>query len=175
MSTSALKQVGEKDYYSNVEELVKPQNEDSSSSVSTPIDLTNNLCNAPNKLKYNPVFVFPERTTKKTEEVFNCLQKWEGFVLSITGNTFLARLYDISNKGFEEEAEIPLEEISDDDKELLEEGAVFYWSLGYLKKKNGQKIRQSIIKFRRLPTWHTSEIQSAQKNASRIRGQLEFE
>jgi len=163
MNTSALKINSGKDYFVNFDEMVNLARVDDSSLSSLSDSQTSYL---KQKLLHDPVVLNPEKNEYKSKEVFNCIQKWEGIILSIENNSIYTRLYDISNRGFEEEAEIPIDEISDDDHELISEGAVFYWSLGYLKKKNGQKVRQSIIKFRRLPVWHKSEIISAQNKAS---------
>lgn len=172
MNTSSLKISSDKDYFVNFGEMVNLARVDDSSFSSLSESQTSYL---KQKLLYDPVVLNPEKNDYKSMEMFNCIQKWEGIVLSIENNSIYTRLYDISNRGFEEEAEIPIEEISDDDHELIAEGAVFYWSLGYLKKKNGQKVRQSIIKFRRLPAWHNSEINTAKKKASIMEALFESE
>jgi len=42
-----------------------------------------------------------------------------------------------------------LREVSEEDRSLLVEGAVFYWSIGY-SRINGQVQKQSNIRFQRL-------------------------
>ena len=97
------------------------------------------------------------------------LQKWEGTVFEVKKDVFKARLHDLTTENPEEEAEFSIDEISDDDRELLKPGAVFYWSIGYLTTGTGQRIRTSIIKFRRLPAWTEREIRTAKAQATEIR------
>jgi hypothetical protein len=81
----------------------------------------------------------------------------------------VARLIDQSHDGPDEEAEIPLEEISEEDQALVQPGAIFYWSIGYLDSRGGQRIRASVIRFRRLPAWTTEELQAARRKAASMR------
>jgi len=100
---------------------------------------------------------------------FRLLQKWEGFVLQVRKDAFVARLIDQNHDGPDEEAEIPLEEISEEDQALVQPGAIFYWSIGYLDSRGGQRIRASVIRFRRLPAWTTEELQAARSKAASMR------
>jgi|ERR1043166_3552315 hypothetical protein len=101
------------------------------------------------------------------------LQKWEGTVLKIRKDSFICRLTDLNRKGLHEEAEIPIEEVPTTDRPLIELGAVFYWNIGYLDNEVGQRIRASIIRFRRLPVWTKSEIDKAKLEATRLRALFE--
>lgn len=83
-------------------------------------------------------------------EQFQTLQKWEGYIVAIDGENIIVRLKDITNGGIDEEAEFTFSDVSEDDKPLIEEGAVFYWNLGYQITK-GTRKKASIIRFRRLP------------------------
>ena len=78
-------------------------------------------------------------------------QTWRGQVLAIGEDSFIARLEDLHGKISDEEAEILLEEVVTDDRDLVIRGAVFYWSVGYLVKIRGQRWRASQVRFRRLP------------------------
>lgn len=114
----------------------------------------------------HPVVFF--KRDYRAQDKFISLQKWQGIVLKIMTDSFLARLYDQTNRGIEEEVELPLEEISDGDKELLVEGAVFYWNIGYFDSKTGQRKRESITRFRRLPAWRKEELEAAKIEAQQI-------
>jgi len=105
------------------------------------------------------VLVFPEQPIRWAH--FRSLQKWEGVVLDIQDDVFLARLVDLGGLGPDEEAEIYREEVSRDDLDLLEPGAVFYWNIGYRTSPAGQRTRASEIRFRRLPVWTAEEIEAA--------------
>jgi len=109
------------------------------------------------------------KTDPSVGDQFVSLQKWEGVVIEIKDETFLARLKDLTNeKNPEEEAEFPLEELSPEDRELVAPGAIFYWNIGYLDTRSGQRRRESIIRFRRLPAWSKREIENSKHEASRI-------
>lgn len=95
------------------------------------------------------------------------LQKWEGFVLEIGKETFTARLAPLVGDGGDQIAEIYRDEIDDQDQQLLEPGAVFYWSIGYLDKPSGRQ-RFSLIRLRRLPIWSATELRAAEKKAAEL-------
>ena len=54
------------------------------------------------------------------------------------GDTFVARLADLTGKGPEEEAEIAFQEISPDDRSLIVPGALFTWTIGRVTETSGQ-------------------------------------
>jgi len=100
---------------------------------------------------------------------FEVLQKWEGAVISVGTDSFVARLRDLSFYSEEdEEAEFPIEEISQADIALLAPGAVFYWCVGYWDTVIGQRRRASEIRFRRLPTWSKMQLEKARKEAEEL-------
>lgn len=117
----------------------------------------------------------PEVLLKKVyrvEDRFVSLQKWEGVVLETKEDYFIARLYDLNAKGNEEEVELPLEEVSEGDRDLVKPGAVFYWNIGYFDSRTGQRKRESITRFRRLPAWRQEELESAKSEADEIRDSI---
>jgi hypothetical protein len=91
---------------------------------------------------------------------FRAIRKWEGYVLEIHEDSFSARLVPLKGDDEELEAEIYIEELSEQDRELLQPGAVFYWSIGYHDRPSGRE-RSSIIRFRRLPVWSRRELEAA--------------
>jgi hypothetical protein len=93
-------------------------------------------------------------------------------VIEISKDHIIAQLMDLNLPGNEEIAEIPIEEISSSDHDLLREGAVFYWTIGYRDSTSGQRERISIIRFRRLPMWTEKEILRAKESGERIFEQL---
>ena len=74
-----------------------------------------------------------------------------------------------------EEADFPLNELSDRDLENIKLGSVFRWVIGYEKKASGTKKRYSEIVFREMPQWTNREIQSAEKKASEIVRSINWE
>jgi hypothetical protein len=102
------------------------------------------------------------------------LQKWEGTVLQILEDSFFARLVDLTSGGVDEEAEFPVEEVSDADRSLITPGAVFYWNIGYIDSISGQRTRASMIRFRRLPVWRPEELERARRKAQHISDLLDW-
>lgn len=107
-------------------------------------------------------------------EYFRAMQKWEGYVIQVGKDTFTARLVSIVGEGPDQESEIYVEEVAPDDRLLIEPGAVFYWSIGYLDRPSG-RLRASILRFRRLPVWTKRELEDAAAKADEMRGLLDVE
>jgi hypothetical protein len=108
------------------------------------------------------VFFLPQ-----ARESFDVKQKWEGYVLEVGGETFLARLVPLIGEGTDLEAEIYLEEIDEEDRQLVTSGAIFYWSIGYLKRPSGT-YRTSFFRFQRLPPFGASELKEARFQAQKM-------
>jgi hypothetical protein len=106
--------------------------------------------------------------TESRQSAFISLQKWEGVVLEVLSDSFLARLVDLTHTGPDEEAEFPFDEVSEEDRSLIRPGAIFYWNIGYHNSYSGQRTRTSIIRFRRLPAWTREEIETAEREAERL-------
>ena len=100
-------------------------------------------------------------------EVFEVRQKWEGYVLELGEETFYARLICIEGEGPDLEAEIELEAVNPTDRDLVQRGAYFYWSIGYLKRSSGT-IRHSLIRFRRLPPMTDADWAQAEAKADAL-------
>jgi hypothetical protein len=107
-------------------------------------------------------------------EYFRAMQKWEGHVIQVGKDTFSARLVPIVGEGPDQEGEIYVEEVAPDDRSLIEPGAVFYWSIGYLDRPSG-RLRASILRFCRLPVWTKRELENAAAKADELRGLLDVE
>lgn len=84
---------------------------------------------------------------------FHALQEWEGYVVDVGAADFVARLVDLTagSSHEEEEAVIPLTEISDADAERMRTGSIFRWVIGYERSASETKKRVSQIVFRDLP------------------------
>ena len=84
---------------------------------------------------------------------FHALQEWEGYVVSRADEHFLARLVDLTagSTHEEEEADIPLAEVSLEDAAKMRSGSVFRWVIGYERSAAGTKRRVSEIVFRDVP------------------------
>ncbi len=122
-------------------------------------------------IRSGKLILFPP-PSRPTREHFRALQKWEGYVIEVGENTFLARLVPIRDEGADQDAEIYIEEVEEADRPLIEPGAVFYWSIGYLDKPSG-RLRASIIRFRRLPAWTKRDLELARTEAVRLKALLD--
>ena len=98
---------------------------------------------------------------------FHLLQEWEGHVIEIGEDDFTVRLLDLTagSSHEEEEAVIPLSEISEDDLKRLRLGSIFRWVMGYERSASGTKQRVSRIVFRELPVATKQDIAEAEKRA----------
>lgn len=101
---------------------------------------------------------------------FEILQRWEGVVVERTGDDFTVELRDLtSSKGTTEIGELCMNELSEDDRSMVREGAVLYWNIGYETSPAGSRRRVSDIRFRRSPVWTCAKL-----SALRERGKALF-
>ena len=98
------------------------------------------------------------------------LQEWEGYVLNFNDNYIEARLVDLTaGRTVEtEEVQIPIEEISDDDRKKIRIGSIFRWVIGYERSISGTKKRVSLIVFRDLPAITKTDFMEGETWANRI-------
>lgn len=90
----------------------------------------------------------------------------------VSADSFTATLTDTLGSGPTEVAEFSLEELSPFDVPLVVPGAIFYWNLGYRIAPGGQRSRESVIRFRRMPRWSVKDRAEAALRADRWRVQL---
>ena len=101
------------------------------------------------------------------------LQEWEGWVVEVGDDEFVARLTDLTDLTaglgtLEEEAIIPNSEISEDDLNRLREGSIFRWVIGYERSRSGTKRRISQIVFRDLPIMTAEDISMGEEWARKV-------
>lgn len=101
-------------------------------------------------------------------------QEWEGYVTKIDSSYFYAQLLDLTTRGIEEEAKFELSEVSPNHSELLKEGALFRWSIGYERLRGGTRRRSSSIVFRRLPAWSKRELETSKKDAEQLIADIQW-
>lgn len=97
---------------------------------------------------------FPPRLPPPRPRVtLHALQEWEGYIVEIDGDELVVRLVDLTagSTHEEEEAVIPLAEISECDADIVRVGSIFRWVVGYERSPSGTKKRVSQIVFRDLP------------------------
>lgn len=110
------------------------------------------------RLKPSPVHV---PTPRVPLDRFRMLANWIGRVQRVYDDTFVALVQDQLEDRPEEEAELLRDEVASVDQPLLVPGAVFYWSIGYRDRLAGPRIRESVIRFRRLPKPSSDDLAKA--------------
>ncbi|MBI2749736.1 MAG: hypothetical protein HYX43_10470 [Burkholderiales bacterium] len=111
------------------------------------------------QIRNRPKFALPERPTLVSR--IRAEQEFEGMVLEVQQNGFVARLHDLTNlSNPEEDAEISFSEVSPDDLGLVVRGALFCWVIG-LREKDRQITRISEIRFRRMFVWPEDAVTRA--------------
>ncbi|WP_340105397.1 hypothetical protein [Rhodohalobacter sp. 8-1] len=93
----------------------------------------------------------------KNLSVFESIQKWKGHVTKVKDESFEARLIDLTNGGADEFAEFSIFDISENERESLEIGKIFYWSIGR-KEYLGQIEKSSRIRFQKVIKWDLSLV-----------------
>ncbi len=100
------------------------------------------------------------------QEHFRILAAFDGTVLDLNGDSFLARLVNkIDPSDVREEADFVLAEVPEADHDLIKVGSMFYWHIGITEKPHGQQTKTSLIRFRRLPAWEQPDIEAAKTRA----------
>ena len=99
----------------------------------------------------------------------HALQEWEGYVVEIGADDFVARLVDLTVglSHESEEAIIPLVEISERDAYNMAVGSIFRWVIGYERTPEGTRKRVSQIVFRDLPRMTESDLRAGREWARR--------
>ena len=88
------------------------------------------------------------------------VQIWEGVVTSVdlAKNSMGVRLSDVAGILEAHTAIIDLQWVVEQDRGLLQPGAVFYWTM-YKETKRGSISSSQEIRFRRLPNWSKAMLQ----------------
>jgi hypothetical protein len=101
---------------------------------------------------------------------FQAVQEWEGYVVEITASEFVARLVDLTAgpSHEEEEAIIPLAQVSDHDAARLRLGSIFRWVIGYETSAVESEKWVSRIVFRDLPKVTKTDLREGKAWARRV-------
>ena len=92
---------------------------------------------------------------------FRIIKNWEGVVTGIGDEVFTARMRDERdpNDRGDEEFEISIGDVPEGDLDLLVEGGIFYFTIGYESRPGGPRRKVSQVVFRRMPNWHRNDLQ----------------
>lgn len=98
---------------------------------------------------------------RDTQNYSRKTQRWQGYILELNSDRFVAKLEDLTKPGGTYEIlEFDLSDVSPDDLPLVQIGSIFYWSIGSVMT-NGQLKRQSILRFKRVALWSELDYDSA--------------
>jgi hypothetical protein len=114
------------------------------------------------------------RVRRSPPVTFHALQEWEGYVTEINDTEFTASLTDLTAGATfaGEEADIPLDEISEADATKMQVGSIFRWVIGY-ERTAGSKKRVSHIVFRDLPAITRTDLRDGEEWAHKIMAAFE--
>jgi len=99
----------------------------------------------------------------------NSIQIWEGKILDVD-NVELSMnviLKDINGSAPDHSMDISMEWVSEQDYDLVKLGAVFYLTL-YKETKRGSIRNSQELRFRRLPSWSKSQLDSFNEKATQL-------
>jgi hypothetical protein len=105
---------------------------------------------------------------------------WEGVVELVRKDSFVARVTEVRHgRSVNGASELTVFDKSDlqyeSETDLVEPGAVFYWTVGRATNKAGSMSKASIVRFKRIPTGSKDAERDAEVEASRLFEELGFE
>ena len=112
--------------------------------------------------------------SSQPDQRYILLKKYEGFVTARGETTFSARLFENDSDYPVVEAEFDLEELSETDRKLANEGAPLVWTIGYAYEGSTRK-RESLIYLRRLPAWSDKELEKGRAAADDLTRGIQWE
>lgn len=109
--------------------------------------------------------------TLQPKRATQLLQEWEGRVVEIAYDEFIAELIDLTagSSYAEEEAVIPLAQIADDDAGALQVGGVFRWTICHEGPPSVRKKLVSRIVFCKSQVFTQQDLERAQQWAAEVR------
>ena len=134
------------------------------------IDSSINDAEAPRqrfRVPWNP----PAR--KPAGDVYELREKFDGVVLSVGPGNFEARLFPSEENDEPVEAEFAKDDLSVEDRELLEPGALFVLTIGY-RTSGSSRRRESYFYLRRMPAMTDEQVNQASARASQHRDDLQW-
>jgi hypothetical protein len=85
-------------------------------------------------------------------------ERWEGVVTELGDGYLVARLVPLGREEPMLVGDIDIEQVDEDDRALVQEGASFYLNVGFVPLGSGRRSRVSSIRFRRLPPWREDDV-----------------
>ncbi|NNF95572.1 MAG: hypothetical protein HKM94_01435 [Halobacteria archaeon] len=140
---------------------------DSANARVTPSDTSGILAQ---DLDVRPPVIHDSPDPERQRERFEVLDSWEGVVTEVERNCFFASMRRTNSKieRAEAEFEIDIDNVAKGDRELVQNGSVFYLTVGisYPRGQGPQKTTRLI--FRRMPRWSSRDIARAEAAATEL-------
>jgi len=86
------------------------------------------------------------------------LKKWHGYIEKINGQEFTAILTDPLGTDSDIRATFSINEVSEGDRDLVVENAIFDWVISRDRKFHGQIENKDYLIFKRLPMWKKIDL-----------------
>lgn len=145
--------------------------EDAPRDLHVDVEATTEMARDPQRKTFSRLIILPS-SSKKPRYLQE--KEWLGMVTAVDEVGFTARLKDY-RRGPDLETSFLFEEIPQEDLDLVQLGSEFYWSLGYRIEPNGQRLRYSLVHFRRLPKWTAQKLTEARQRARDVLRSLDSE
>lgn len=132
-----------------------------------------------------PSTVGPQRITRSNDDAapvrrrnfgqrgLQTIAHWEGVIESVSNGNFTARMIPLAEAARggqrEELAEFSEDDLANEsDRELIQPGAVFYWTIGRARNTAGTVTNVSLVRMRRLPPPSRARMVWATREASEM-------
>jgi len=156
----------------SADDWIKPELETSWTETYAGSKVPSQETKVPKAVSYSAPINRQRLTTPSPPSQIKMLQQWECVIHEVSEECVSCELHDLTDSLCPTEfAEIYVSEFSDFDRPLLEEGAVFYWSVGRETSKTGQVRRYSELRLRRMPPLSKSKRREITRKAQQL-GQL---
>jgi hypothetical protein len=141
----------------------------SQTSTPTPVSISAPIQTVPRSVRVQPEVAEVLEFSHKGATL-QIRQLWEGTVMEVRGQAFVAVLSDKTQPNSpDERVEFERFELRDEDRELVAPGAVFYWMIGTERTASGQVRNISTIELSRLPLWTRSSLKAACEKTARTK------
>jgi len=113
---------------------------------------------------------FAQSFRRREETKTSPIQLWEGVVTSVdlSAQIMSVILTDKFGAVPQHSADIELEWVPDQDRDLIKPGAVFYLTLFKEKSYGGSITNSQTLSFRRFPSWNQRQVDRVRANASEM-------
>lgn len=156
----------------SVEEAALALQRDSTSTahtISAPKDASGGALPAVDQVA--KIMHFPTPPEASPTTMLHPEQEWEGYVVEINDTHFIVRLIDLTaaQRHEEEEATVPLTELSEHDRERIVVGSYLRWVIGYeVEVSTGNRTNASRIIIRDLPAFTAADLRAGEAWAGEV-------